>query len=277
MDEIVALILQGVECLILNFPTRPAGPHDINDIFPGDGQIRHPSLEDNHFRFRARNRLIIWALGNYGPKVQSFLEIGCGTGYVLSGMVNASPRVQFHGSEIFTAGLTFAAARQPEVNFMQMDARQMPFVDEFDAIGAFDVLEHIEEDELVLMQTHAALKSNGVMLLTVPQHTWMWSPVDEYACHVRRYSAKKLHAKVEEAGFEILRSTSFVATLLPVMWASRFAQKRVVNGGECSSETRINPRLNRIFEIFLDMEIAMIRKGVNFPLGGSRLLVARKL
>ena len=28
-----------------------------------------------------------------------------------------------------------------------MDATRIPFRDEFDVIGAFDVLEHIEEDE----------------------------------------------------------------------------------------------------------------------------------
>lgn len=234
-------------------------------------------LEDNHFWFRVRNRLIIWALGNYCPEVQSFLEIGCGTGYVLSAMVSAFPRVQFHGSEIFIAGLAFAAARQPAINFMQMDAQHIPFVDEFDSIGAFDVLEHIEEDMQVLKQMHAALKSSGIMLLTVPQHAWLWSPVDEYACHVRRYSAKELHAKVEGAGFEILRSTSFVSTLLPIMWASRFTQKRSVKGVEASAETRISPWLNSLFCQLLHAELAFIRKGFSFPLGGSRLVVARKI
>lgn len=127
-------------------------------------------LEAGHFWFRARNRLIIWALGTYCPDFRSFLEIGCGTGYVLSGIAQAYPGAQLHGSEIFTAGLNLAADRRPTINFMQMDARNIPFVDEFDAIGAFDVLEHIEEDEQVLVQMHDALRPGGVILLTVPQH-----------------------------------------------------------------------------------------------------------
>src|SRR5690606_22871969 len=116
-----------------------------------------------------------------------FLEIGCGTGFVLSGVADAFPAVRLFGSEIFTAGLEFAARRQPSVNFMQMDARSLPFLDEFDVIGAFDVLEHIVEDGQVLAQMREALKPNGIILLTVPQHEWLWSPVDEFACHVRRY------------------------------------------------------------------------------------------
>lgn len=81
-------------------------------------------LEAGHFWFRARNRLIIWALEKYFPEFKSFLEIGCGTGYVLSGIADAFPQVRLQGAELFAAGLAFAAARQPAIDFMQMDARQ---------------------------------------------------------------------------------------------------------------------------------------------------------
>lgn len=234
-------------------------------------------LEARHFWFRIRNRLIVWALEKYSPGFRSFLEIGCGTGYVLSGIAKAFPDTEIHGSEVFSTGLDFAAVRLPGIDLMQMDARNIPYRDEFDVIGAFDVLEHIEEDEQVLEQIHAALKPRGIMLLTVPQHAWLWSVVDEYACHVRRYSAKELHAKVAGAGFEILRSTSFVSALLPAMWVSRFAQKSSTKNIDATAELRISPWLNRIFESILNAEARMIRNGVNFPLGGSRILVSRKL
>ena len=234
-------------------------------------------LEAGNFWFRARNRLIIWALGTYCPEFRSFLEIGCGTGYVLSGIANACPGAQLHGSEIFTAGLAFAAGREPTINFMQMDGRHIPFVEEFDSIGAFDVLEHIAEDEQVLGQMHDALKPGGVILLTVPQHAWLWSPVDDYACHIRRYSAKEINTKVENAGFEILRSTSFVSSLLPAMFASRLVQKLSTKKKvDPTAELRISPWLNGLFEKMLDAELAMIRKDINLPVGGSRLVVARK-
>lgn len=235
-------------------------------------------FEAGYFWFCARNRLIIWALGKYCPGFQSFCEIGCGTGYVVSGIAKAYPSVQLYGSEIFTAGLAFAVAKEPTIGFMQMDARNIPFVDEFDAIGAFDVLEHIEEDDLVLTQMHAALKPRGVMLLTVPQHVWLWSQVDDYSYHVRRYSSKEVHAKVEDAGFEILRSTSFVSSLLPAMFASRMIKKcTFAKNSDASAELKISPWLNRLFEKALGVEVAMIRSGVNLPVGGSRLIVARKI
>lgn len=234
-------------------------------------------LEDANFWFRSRNKLILWALKEYCPNFRLLLEIGCGTGYVLSGIAKTFPDATVHGSEIFTVGLGFASSRLPSVNFMQMDARDIPFKEEFDVIGLFDVLEHIEEDEVVLQQIYKALESGGIVLITVPQHPWLWSAIDEYACHVRRYGANELHQKVCGAGFEIIRSTSFVTTLLPAMYLARLLKRNKINvSTDAMAELRINPLLNKIFEYFLYFELALIRIGVALPVGGSRLVVARK-
>src|SRR5205823_1532466 len=95
-----------------------------------------------------------------------------------------------------------------------------------DAIGAFDVLEHVYEDEAVLRQLYQALKPRGGLLLSVPQHPWLWSPVDDYSHHRRRYIASALAEEVERAGFRILRQTSFVSLLLPVVALSRWRGRR---------------------------------------------------
>jgi tRNA G46 methylase TrmB len=70
-------------------------------------------LEETNFWFRGRNRLIVWATKTYAPQLNSFLEIGCGMGYVLSGIADAFPRAELSGSEIFTAGLAFSSTRVP--------------------------------------------------------------------------------------------------------------------------------------------------------------------
>jgi SAM-dependent methyltransferase len=235
-------------------------------------------LEEANFWFLSRNKLIMWALENFCPNFQSLLEIGCGTGYVLSGISKKFPRSTLFGSEIFIAGLGFAAARLPSAKFMQMDARSIPFENEFDVIGAFDVLEHVKQDETVLAQMYLALKPKGLMLITVPQHAWLWSPIDDYACHERRYAAPDLHQKIEAAGFRVIRSTSFVTTLLPAMMISRFLQKKVTDKKfDATAELKISPWLNSLFVRMLSAELALIKKGFNFPVGGSRLVVATKI
>jgi trans-aconitate methyltransferase len=234
-------------------------------------------LEAGNFWFRARNKLILWALHKYSPGLKSFLEIGCGTGFVISAISKRFPEAKLSGSEYFEEGLVYAQQRVPSAEFAQMDARHIPYESELDAIGAFDVLEHIEEDVSVLQQMYKALKPGGFVFITVPQHRWLWSAVDEYACHVRRYGASELHQKVCRAGFQIIRSTSFVSTLMPAMYLSRLLQgnKTDMNMNDVAG-LRINPILNKIFEWFLGFEWALIRVGFSLPVGGSRLLVARK-
>jgi SAM-dependent methyltransferase len=235
------------------------------------------ALEAGNFWFQSRNKLIIWALKKYCASFQSFLEIGCGTGYVLSGVAAAFLGAKLQGSEIFTKGLNFAAERLTSGSLMQMDARNIPFVREFDVIGAFDVLEHIKEDELVLSQVHTALKSQGYLVITVPQHQWLWSAVDEYACHERRYSKVDLHKKIQAAGFNIIRSTSFVTTLLPAMLISRLLQQTSGCAKfDAASELKIPKWLNYVFYQMLRAELAIIKLGVNLPIGGSRLVIAKK-
>lgn len=233
-------------------------------------------LEQANFWFRARNELIAWATKKHALGLQNFLEIGCGTGYVLSRIAQDFPSAQMYGSEIFSAGLPFATKRLPSARFMQMDARQIPFVDEFDAIGAFDVLEHIHEDTDVLAQVCLALKADGVLLLTVPQHRWMWSAADEHACHVRRYTAEEIHRKLKLTGFDVTLSTSFVSILLPAMWASRVRQTKAADEPNAGAELKLPDVLNNLFFQTMRVESALIRLGVRFPAGGSRLIVARK-
>jgi SAM-dependent methyltransferase len=236
---------------------------------------RLTAIEPGHFWFRTRNALTQWALGKYFPNAESFFEIGCGTGYVLAGIRENFPRMRLVGSDIFTDGLIFAKARLPSVELYQMDARRIFFECEFDVVGAFDVLEHLVEDESALAQMFNAARPGGGLLVTVPQQRYLWSASDQFAMHQRRYSRAELRAKVRKAGFEIERITSFNSLLLPLMIWSRMQQKR-------HSELRpwreleISPALNKALESVLNIERLMITNGVSFPAGGSLLLIGRK-
>ncbi|GAD64962.1 class I SAM-dependent methyltransferase [Aquipseudomonas alcaligenes] len=262
--------LQGIDAHAPEFAHEGGG-------FKADYFAELAALEAANFWFRARNELIAWAIRRYQPAMQNYLEVGCGTGFVLSGVAAEHPQAQLFGSEIFLAGLPFAAARVPSAQFMQMDARHIPFRDEFDVVGAFDVLEHIEEDERVMGQLHQALRLGGVLLATVPQHAWLWSAADDYACHVRRYAPGELEKKLESSGFRIECTSSFVSLLLPAMLLSRLQNKRVDQDYDPLAELRLPAPLNALFLGLMRLEQGLIRLGINLPIGGSRLVVARKV
>ena len=232
-------------------------------------------FEECNFWFRARNRLIQWALGNYFPDARSFFEIGCGTGFVIKGVRESLPQMRLAGSEIFGDGLVFAQARLPGVNLYQMDAREIPFEREFDVIGAFDVLEHIAEDDAVLGQMFRATRPGGGLLVTVPQHRFLWSAIDEHSMHQRRYSRAELRIKVEQAGFRIQRMTSFISLLLPFMICSRMKRNNS-RDFQLWKEFEISRPLNALLGSILTAERAIIERGVSFPAGGSLLLIAKR-
>lgn len=138
------------------------------------------------------------------------------------------------------------------------------------------MIEHIPEDELALAEMHRVLRSGGGLLLTVPQHPWLWGDPDDYAHHQRRYRRRDLVAKVQRAGFRVERVTSFVSLLLPAMAASRLLKRRSKGAFDPMSEFRLPRPLDRAMRGVLGVETAMIRVGISFPAGGSLLLVARR-
>jgi SAM-dependent methyltransferase len=234
-------------------------------------------LEGRNFWFTSRSRLISWALRKYFGAAESFLEVGCGTGFVLSCIAEARPGMRLAGGDLMAAGLTFTRKRLPNAFLFQADARRLPFREEFDLMGAFDVIEHIEQDEEALAEMREALRPGGGLILTVPQHRFLWSAYDELGHHKRRYSRRELVAKVARAGFEIVRVTSFVSILLPLMLANRLRRQRVPEDYDPVSELKIHSVSNAIFRHMLTVERCCIKMGLSLPVGGSLLLVARRL
>lgn len=233
------------------------------------------AAEQRHFWFRSRNTIITRSLQRYFPQMRTFLEIGCGSGGVLAAVSESFPRAAVVGTEMASAGLRYAAQRAPGCRLVQMDARAVPYEGAFDVAAAFDVIEHIAEDEKVLSQMHQAVVAGGGVIITVPQHRWLWSAMDDYSRHFRRYSRRELVQKVEAAGFDVLHVTSFMSFILPAMFLSRLRQQRIETldpGGEL----RIGTVANALMRMLCAAERGLLRLGVSLPAGGSLLIVARR-
>jgi SAM-dependent methyltransferase len=232
-------------------------------------------FEASHFWFRSRNRLISWALRRFFPEATSFFEAGCGNGIVLQSLQASGAVSSLAGAELFGEGLAVARGRLPGVPLYRADICRLPFEDEFDVVGAFDVLEHVPDDALALSELARVVVSGGGLLITVPQHPWLWSAADEYARHERRYDRRTLCERIDRAGFEIVHASSFVVLLLPALIASRVRRRRTAEDIDPLAELRVSPAVNATLEHVLDMELALTRRGVRWPAGGSLLVVAR--
>ena len=252
------------------------------DGYPTEGFALSVEIEKRSFWVRTRNRILRRVFLRFTDRNRSLdvLEIGCGIGTVI-GELRKIPNLRLTGSEVYLPGLRFARERLPGVEFIQLDATRIPFDREYDVIGAFDVLEHIDADETVLRQAFSALRPGGVFIATVPQHPWMWSGLDEIVHHKRRYSRRELRDKLRRAGFDVAYATSFVTALFPLMAVarlrSRARQKPAADSGErFAAEVALPRPLNALFDAVMRVDEAVLLSGLTLPFGGSLLVVARR-
>lgn len=78
-----------------------------------------------------------------------------------------------------------------------------------DSVFCSNVLEHIEQDEMALLNICKILNSEGRLILVVPQGRNLFSSLDSYLKHYRRYDKEDIEVMLTKAGFAIERIFSF--------------------------------------------------------------------
>lgn len=219
------------------------------------------ALEGRHFWFRVRRAIILDALRRRSPDMRDYLELGAGTGSVARAVAAAFPHALVVATDPLAAGLD------------RLDVRELAADSGFDVVAAFDVLEHIDADEAALRRMFRACRPGGMVLLTVPQHRWLWSAADVRAQHFRRYTNRDLRAKLNGASFAAVETTSFnTATLLP--FVLRLLAIRV--GGRDPGAALLPRPLDALLAAGMQVDRWAIRAGLRLPIGGSLLAAARR-
>lgn len=268
-------LVNGIKCY---------SPEEANRYadYPDDGFEVTDKLEAESFWVRSRHRLLMKIIQTHaeGLPEPRFLEVGCGTGAFIAELGSIAD-LRIIGSEIYLKGLDYARRRQPQVEFIQYDATQGVLPEKFDIIAAFDVIEHIEDDLAVIANIHEMLAPGGHFVVTVPQHRFLWSRLDQIVKHKRRYSRRELVAKLEQQGFAVTRRTSFLFLLFPLMAVARLLDRPAKNSdsvgdGELEDRVSFSRPVNWILDKLMRLDEALIERGVSLPFGGTLLAVARK-
>lgn len=195
-----------------------SGPKEFDDSI----YARMKACENRSFYLRSRRRLIEWAFTTFFPSARNFYDFGAGTGFVLEGLHELRPDLKLFASDLAISALSWIDARLAgRITLFHADAARVPYVDHFDVVGAFDVIEHIDDDVAVLKSLHRLVKPGGGILVTVPQHRVLWSQFDDKTGHKRRYCGNELAVKVRQAGFSVILDTCFMGTLFLPQYLSR--------------------------------------------------------
>ena len=115
--------------------------------------------EEKHFWFIARKEFILQNFKKYIKKNDKIIEIGAGTGNV-SRYIKNNGYKNISVGEMHLNGLKYAKSYGME-DCYQFNLLDTPFENEFDVVSMFDVLEHIEDDSLALMNVYKSLNGGG--------------------------------------------------------------------------------------------------------------------
>jgi SAM-dependent methyltransferase len=247
--------------------------------YPTDCYDTYFEVEEESFWFRHRKNILVLLIKRLSS-FELFFDIGGGNGYITKSLQdNGINSVLVEPGQ---QGVVNARNRNVNQIICGTSSDLLHLSGEISAIGAFDVIEHIEDDDLFVSDLSKLLKKDGLLYITVPAFYFLWSNDDVAAGHFRRYTTNSISELLQRNGLEIVYLSYFFSVLiLPLFFLRTLASKlglRSLVEGKVSSEHKQGSGL---FSKFLDfvwkMEMNIVSKQRIIPFGTSCLCVARKL
>lgn len=148
----------------------------------------------------------------------------------------------------------------------------------FDAAGAFDVIEHVEDDKAFVADVATVIKPGGLFIATVPAHTWLWSNEDVRAGHFRRYDRRSFEELLTPFFKPIIVTYLFKPLVLPIFFMralpSRLGLSKNRNTVSDTSEHAADGGfINQVVRWVLSKEAQKINNGEKITTGSTVIFV----
>lgn len=232
-------------------------------------------VEQSHWWYTGRRKILTDFVADICRRVTDhrprILDVGCGTG---ANLLMLSQFGDAEGVDVSEDALAFCHERGL-ANVKLGAAEKLPYDDgTFDLVTALDVVEHLDDDLSGLSEMRRVLRPGGRVLLFVPTFMFLWGVQDDVSNHRRRYRLPELRRVLEQAGFEVERTTyANITFFLPILLVRKLMR---ATGIKAESENNITvSSLNGVLGKILGAESWMLKR-MNIPFGVSGLCVARK-
>lgn len=183
----------------------------------------HAEAGANHWWFAGR-RSILEAIALEclrGKRQPLIVDIGCSVGNNCS---IGGEQWRYVGVDPSEPAILLARANHGEKRFLQGsvgDAAVDEELQEADLVLLTDVLEHVDDDAVLLRRIIRALSPGGHLIITVPADMTLWSLHDVALGHFRRYDVESLKKLWAGLPVEVRLFSPFNARLFWPIWVVR--------------------------------------------------------
>lgn len=153
-------------------------------------------LERKHWWFVAREGILsnyinqLIKQGKLPATNLNILNVGCGPGRS-SEYLSKFGKVTSIEYDKFCCEF---AAEKTGLEIIHGSITELPFNDKsFDLVCAFDVIEHVEDDQLAVNELKRVTKNESLVLITVPAFMSLWSHHDVINHHFKRYKIDEIN------------------------------------------------------------------------------------
>jgi SAM-dependent methyltransferase len=190
--------------------------YDRSPIFTG-GQVRTLARSDaQHWWFRSKTSVVSTLVKRYAPH-GPLVDVGAGSGGVTAQLCPGRAKLAVEGSPELVS--ICAGRGMPAI---VGSASQIPLASaSMSVVTMLDVIEHLPDPIAALREARRLLRDDGLLIVTVPAHAWLWSEADELLGHVKRYRRSLLRQELQASGFRALWMSHVFSWLVPPVYVSR--------------------------------------------------------
>lgn len=216
-----------------------------------------------------------WVLELVRPYVgRRVLDAGCGIGNftaLIEPLAEYVLAVDLSQENLNVLTRRFSGSAVVEVAAHDLDADfDLVASKGIDTIVCLDVLEHVEDDVLLLERFRDIIAPGGHLLLKVPACPWLYGSVDEASGHHRRYTPQQLRERALAAGWEPLAAHYMNLSGVLPYWVKCRMSKR-----DSTFSRTFKPWQLKAINGVVPM-LRLIDRLVGPPVGLSAILIARK-
>jgi 2-polyprenyl-3-methyl-5-hydroxy-6-metoxy-1,4-benzoquinol methylase len=237
--------------------------------------------EEHHYWSEVRRSLIRRIVKRYIQPPFEFLDIGCGNGSLLRALEHAFPGSHATGVDGYLEALINCRKRTQTAKLVLQDLARdkwQEFNRTYNVVTLLDVLEHLDRPDSVLRHVHGLLKENGILIVSVPAHQWLWSERDVFLGHRKRYNKKTLTQLLQSSGYEVLHVSHLFSYLaLPALLHRKIIPGIFRTSGKNIEERELRkvPIVNDVMTIVGKLEAAL-SVSLPLPIGTSVYAIARR-